>query len=128
MDNLITSCQSCNLGKSATPLTVIPKSLKDKASEISEREAQIKGYNSILQDRANRIEDEAWEIAAILERKDYLESYNSSNLASIKMFLERLAFQEVIDSAMTANSRWSNSNNRHFKYFCGICWNKIRGN
>lgn len=41
IDNLITACSACNLGKSCTPLTDIPKSLKDKAEEIKSERCRL---------------------------------------------------------------------------------------
>jgi DNA-directed RNA polymerase subunit RPC12/RpoP len=125
-DNLITSCESCNLGKHATPLSSVPESLLNKSERIAEQEAQIKGYNAVLQERAWRIESEAWDVARALECNPKLESYSRANLMSIKKFLERLPLQDVIDSAETAVGRHIYSKNRTFTYFCGICWSKIR--
>lgn len=126
MDNFVTSCDHCNLGKSAVPLTVIPKSLKEKAAEVAEREEQIRGYNAILQGRKDRVDDEAWRIAAELERVERLDSYDRRQLQSIRMFLERLPFTEVLQAAEIANAKWSYSGGRHFRYFCAVCWNKIK--
>lgn len=127
MDNLITSCLPCNLGKSATPLSVIPKSLAQKAAEVAEREEQIRGYNAILQGRQDRLEDETWRVAAELERVKRLDSYDRKKLQSIRMFLERLPFVEVMEAARITNAKWSYAGGRHFRYFCAICWNKIKG-
>lgn len=127
IDNLVTSCDACNLGKAAVPLTAVPKSLEQKAAEVAEREAQVKGYNAVLQSRKNRLDDEAWRIAAELERNPNLRSYDRGNLQSIKMFLERLTFTQVLEAAEIANAKWRYSGGRHFRYFCAICWNKIRG-
>lgn len=126
IDNLITACEPCNLGKGANKLSEIPKSLQEKALEFQEREEQIKGYNAILESKANRIEDEAWDVAAILSRVDYVESYNREDLLSIKRFLELLPFSEVKDSARIAAASRIYSGKRYFKYFCGVCWNKVR--
>ncbi len=127
MDNLVTACDHCNLGKAAVPLSAVPKSLKEKAAEVAEREDQIRGYNAILQARRDRIDDEAWRIAAELERKEFVDSYSRKDLQSIRMFLERLPFTEVLEAARIANARWSYSGGRHFRYFCAVCWNKIKG-
>ncbi len=127
-DNLITACESCNLGKSATPLSRIPESLSSKAERVAEKEEQIKGYNALLKERADRIESEAWEVAAVLENNPDLPSYNRQNLVSIKRFLERISFQDVLDSAEIASAKRSFSNKRMFLYFCGVCWGKIREN
>jgi hypothetical protein len=125
-DNLVTACQGCNLGKSAIPLTSVPQSLKDKSKEVAEREKQIHGYNAILQAKRDRIENEAWAIAAALERMEYIDSYNRRNLVSIRMFLERLSYQEVLDAVDVTVSRWGSSGSRAFRYFCAVCWNKIK--
>lgn len=127
IDNLVTSCLPCNLGKSATPLSAIPKSLADKAAEVAEREEQIRGYNAILQARQDRLDDETWRVAAELERIRRLDSYDRKRLQSIRMFLEKLPFAEVMDAVHIANAKWSYSGGRHFRYFCAVCWNKIRG-
>lgn len=126
IDNLVTSCECCNLGKGATPLSVVPKSLKEKSLEIAEREAQLLGYNQILQARADRIEDEMWKVAAALEREDVIESYNRARLISIKRFLQRLPLQYVLDAAEATTARFNYTNDRTFRYFCAICWSMIR--
>lgn len=125
-DNLVTACDGCNLGKAAVPLSSVPKSMAEKAAEVAEREEQIKGYHAILQARRDRIDDEAWRIACELERVDDLDSYNRRNLQSIRMFLERLPFVSVLEAARIANAKWSYSGSRHFKYFCAVCWYKIK--
>jgi len=61
-----------------------------------------------------------------LERADHLESYDRQRLQSIRIFLERLPFSEVFEAARIANAKWSYSDGRHFRYFCAVCWNKIK--
>jgi hypothetical protein len=125
IDNLITACEPCNLGKSARLLQDIPKTLKDRAAEIEELERQIEGYNAVLTARAQRLEDETWRIAGVLENDPSIDSYRRSDLASIKRFLELLPFIEVLDAAEIAASK-PYTQRSAFKYFCGICWRKIR--
>lgn len=125
IDNLVTACDHCNLGKGARPLTLVPRSIADKSTEVAEREAQLRGYNAILQERRERIEEEAWRIAAELQCVERLESYSRSNLQSITMFLERLPFEEVLDAARITVGQRSRGGNK-FKYFCGVCWRKIK--
>lgn len=53
-------------------------------------------------------------------------SANRSQLASIRTFLRRLGRSEVMDAAdiaLSNNRFWSG---RLFRYFCGVCHNKIR--
>lgn len=125
-DNLITACQGCNLGKSDIPLSVVPKSLKEKAEEVAEREKQIQGYNAILQDKRDRIEEEAWSVAACLQGVEFLESYSKSRLASIRVFLERLPFVKVLEAAEKTEGKFHSITDGAFRYFCGICWAKIK--
>lgn len=126
MDNLITSCEPCNLGKSARALSNIPKSLKDKALEIKERELQIIGYNKIIQERVDRIESEAWKIASVLLNVDFAESYDYQNFNSIVNFLEKLPYLQVLGAANITKSKWMADSQRSFRYFCAICWRLVR--
>lgn len=126
IDNLITACSTCNLGKSATPLTSIPKSLREKAAEVSEREAQIRGYSEILEARRQRIEAEMWDVAAAIDGVEYVKEYNNRRLESIRIFLERMPFVDVIRAADIASTKFFNGEDRKFRYFCGICWSKIK--
>lgn len=125
IDNLVTSCDCCNLGKGARLLSDIPQSLKDKSIAMAEREEQIKGYNDVLMQRLNRIENESWDVASALDGKE-VEQYNKENLASIRRFLESLPMAEVVSAAMLANAKFPYGGQKQFKYFCGICWTKIR--
>jgi hypothetical protein len=127
MDNLITSCFNCNRGKAGIPLTVIPKSLADKAAEIREREEQIAGYREVVQASLDRIENDMWEVAEALYPGCSESGINRKYLQSIKVFVERLPLHLVIDAAEIANTQWFQNEYQKFLYFCGICWNRIKG-
>jgi len=62
-DNLVTSCEPCNLGKGARPLSSVPESLAYKAKRIAESEAQLLGYQAILEAKRQRLDDEMWRVA-----------------------------------------------------------------
>jgi hypothetical protein len=126
MDNLITSCQPCNIGKTATPLSAVPQSLSEKAAEVAEREEQIRGYNEIMAGRRNRIEDEAWEVAEALIPGSST-GIARAKIASIRNFVKTLGVHECLEAVDIANSKYPYSDNRRFLYFCGICWNRIKG-
>lgn len=126
MDNLVTSCATCNLGKAAQPLSVVPQSLKDKAADVEEREEQLFGYYAVMEGRRQRIEGEAWQVAEVLDPGCSKRGFNKADLRSIKKFIEALGFHEVLDSMEAAVSR-VRSRYGAFKYFCGTCWGKIRG-
>lgn len=126
IDNLITACFDCNRGKSANLLTVIPKSLKDRALEVQEREAQIAGYREVMQISLDRIEDDMWRVANELIDGSSEKGFRRDWLVSIKNFNSKLDLHEVIEAAAIARSRKPYSEKQRFNYFCGICWNKVR--
>jgi hypothetical protein len=125
IDNLVTACFDCNRGKGKTPLDVIPQSLQSKAEETKEREAQLAGYRKIIQKKVDREEADCWRIAAALlpGEREYI---NRDWFQGIKNFARRLDLHEILDAAETALARIPYSESKRFRYFCGICWNKIR--
>lgn len=122
-DNLITACESCNLGKGAASLSIIPESLSHKASRIAESEAQLVGYSAIMEGRRHRLDADVWHVVSILVDSEEIER---SRYRSIKVFVEKLGVHEVLEAAEIARYHEGRSPYQVFKYFCGICWNKIR--
>jgi hypothetical protein len=124
IDNLVTSCNTCNIGKGATLLTSVPKSLKEKAAEIKEREEQIREFNLIIQQQSERLEVETWNVINALEGC-VMDNYPKQDFQSVKRFLQMLPYHEVLDAAERSCGKFR-SGNHDFRYFCGICWNKIK--
>lgn len=125
-DNLVTACFDCNRGKAAVPLSNVPQPLAEKAAEVAEREAQLRAYYEILQAKKDRKDDELWAIADIFMERYGDDSILRSRLASIRMFLDRLDYFDVVE-AMEAATRRMYSKTAAFRYFCGVCWRKIKG-
>jgi hypothetical protein len=123
--NLVTACFDCNRGKADIPLSTVPQSLVDKAEDIKEREAQLAGYREVAQARADRIDEDMWRVADALEIDASKNGFRRDYLRSIKMFNERLPLHSVLEAAEIARARFMYSRGQCFKYFCGICWNKI---
>lgn len=124
-ENLITACAACNLGKSATPLNSVPRSLSERAAEVAEREEQIAGYAAIMQAAKDRLDDDAWRVAEELQ-PGASEGYSRDRLSGIRRFVELLGVHEVLEAVDIANGRFSLGSAQAFRYFCGICWRKIR--
>jgi hypothetical protein len=127
MDNYITACQPCNLGKSATSLAEIPQSLKDKAAEVAEREMQIAGYQSVMNGKRLRIDDEAGEVREIFERFNEGYTISEIGMVSVRKFVEAIGMHAACDAMEQAWTRPTVRKGSEFKYFCGICWNMIKG-
>lgn len=123
IDNLVTSCEACNLGKGARSLCATPETLKDKASRVAEMEEQIKGYSDVMEAKRTRLEVEIWRVLEVMEPG--IDKAPHQQITSVRMFIERLGFYEVLDAmeiAMASPATYKNV----FKYFCGVCWNRVR--
>lgn len=125
LDNLVTACFDCNRGKGAGLLSSIPQSLEDKAAVVAERESQIRAYHQVLELRKERKDEEMWSVADILLERFCEDSIHKDRIVSIRMFLERLSVFEVREAMEIACAR-KYSQGPAFKYFCGVCWNKIK--
>jgi len=126
IDNLITSCQPCNIGKGARELNIVPQPLALKAKEIEEKEAQLIGYSKIMEERRLRIENQCWEIIHILYGKD-VNSIDRNIFASIKMFIDKIGIYHVAEAADITLNYGIMDDVKSFKYFCGVCWRIIKG-
>jgi hypothetical protein len=128
IDNLVTSCDACNFGKGARALTSIPKTLEQKAQVLREREEQIIAFNQLLADKRDRIEQSAWIIAESLLAAWGEEPghFRSDWFSSIERFVDALDIDEMIDAVQVATGKFRYNQNKCFRYFCGVCWRKIR--
>lgn len=128
-DNLVTSCEPCNLGKGARPLTSIPESLASKAARIAESEAQLMGYQTILEAKRDRKEEEMWRVADALVPGASVNGMSRSWLASIRRFIDALGLHEVLDAVDIARDKFPHAygtSHTLLRYFCGVCWGMIR--
>lgn len=126
IDNLVTACSACNLGKGAVALSDVPIPLKEKAAEIAEREAQLRGYHEVMEARRQRLENDTWKVADAFIKQYELPGVTNAEFRSIQTFVEKLGFHETFDSMEAAIAKVTWSPARGFKYFCGTCWAKIR--
>lgn len=125
MDNLITSCAPCNLGKSAKELNDVPISLKEKADSTKEMEAKIIGYQKIFNDKRLRLEAEATKVCDVYEAFNSQYTLTESAMISVKKFIEKIGLYETIEAMEIACTARHVNTRKTFKYFCGICWRKV---
>ena len=124
MDNLVTSCAPCNLGKGAALLTSVPMDLAEKATAVAEREAQIKGYHAVMEAKRKRLDREAWSVVHLL--LPGVDSASRDWMNSLRSFIDKLGVHEVTEAMEIALAKGHHSGDKTWRYFCGICWNKIR--
>ncbi len=127
-DNLITACFNCNRGKGARDLNCAPKSMADKAKVIAEQEEQLAGYQKIIMARVKRVEAEAWEIIRPFSYQDTdgVRRVSRDWFQSVSKFIERLGYADVYQAMEIALAKNIRREADSFKYFCGICWKKIK--
>jgi hypothetical protein len=124
--NLLTSCFDCNRGKAAGSLAATPLNTKEKADLLAERMEQAKAYDRLLAKHRRQQDTAIANVVAIFEKAFPGSTLKDTARGSIRRFLERLPFIEVMDSMEKACSKISEREHA-FRYFCGICWKKIKG-
>lgn len=125
--NLVTACSECNGGKAAIPLKVVPLSLRKKAALIRERELQLQGYTSICLQQRARMEEDTWRVADIFMEIYKKDSIRRDWFASISNFVKQLGLVETLEAMDIAVAFNARDENQRFRYFCGVCWRKIKG-
>ncbi|HUU38838.1 MAG TPA: HNH endonuclease [Candidatus Desulfaltia sp.] len=127
INNLITACFDCNRGKKNIELSRIPSSLKTNLSILAERELQLSEYNKFIEAIEKRYLSEIRRVEKIFRSyfPDLMLVENFKQI-SIKNFLKHLPVSEVCEAMRMACDRIKDADNG-LRYFCGICWKKIRG-
>lgn len=141
--NLITSCFDCNRGKSDVPLDRVIKPLEDMVSDERERREQLKEYNKFLRSIKDEDDEEVQRIGTVWfdEIADESEKgcwvFDDARARTIRDFLAKLPVVEIEEAVDLAIERIPVSRHRdgmkktndemRWRYFCGICWNKIKG-
>jgi DNA-directed RNA polymerase subunit RPC12/RpoP len=126
INNLVTACEACNLGKSSVPLHSVPESLADRAADVLEREAQIAGYQAVMKAKRLRLEAEAQQVLEFFCSSFGRSGIPISHFSSIKRFVDRLGLDSCLSAAEIAQSKFNSRYRKAFLYFCGICWRQIR--
>ena len=141
INNLLTACFDCNRGKSNVELKRIPNTLQLNKEILEERELQYIEYHKILAKIDKRINKETDQVNEVFikyfPKKELARDFRKN---SVRKFIEKLNIFEVIDSMEIAcnkfkdsrkqyiNNQWMDKEDLAVKYFCGICWNKIKNN
>lgn len=128
LNNLITACFDCNRGKKNIPLSKIPSKISENLAILQEQESQLKEYRKFVARVERRVKKDMDDVAAIYEEAypdwTFTERFRKT---SLKLFLNQLPKDQVMWSLEAAISKFPTNKDRVIKYFCGICWHKIRG-
>lgn len=130
INNLITACYDCNRGKGNTFLDKIPNKITENLEILKEKEEQLKEYRKYIAKRNKRINDDIDKIELIFQECYPNRIFNKKfREATLKRFLTQyFTVEDLIEyMAIACNSIAKNNNPEEVvRYFCGICWNKIR--
>ncbi len=133
--NLVTSCFDCNRGKGARLLEEAPPATEEVLRRRQEMQEQLTELNKFLTKEKRRNSRDvnqickAW-ISRVVERnaKDY--TMGPDALTSFRGFLKRIPKAEILDAIDVAHNkkpvRLGGNENDTWKYFCGVCWTKIK--
>ena len=128
INNLITACFDCNRGKRNIPLSKVPPKLSDNLNVLKEQESQIREYRKFINKINQRKKKDIESVDKIYQKafEGWQLSENFKNI-KLKKFLEKLPKHEVIEAMELAVDRLPGKRDQAVKYFCGICWRKIKG-
>jgi len=125
-DNLITSCQDCNLGKGRDPAARPRRpAVPERTEQIVEAEEQLAEYRQLLQQRAQRLEADVDTIALhfteVAERVDGKPWYvNEVGAQSVRQWLRDWTVEDLKDAISIAVPRLGPANTGLFAYIGGI--------
>lgn len=129
MVNLLSSCQDCNRGKSGIPLNCIPNAHLPSLEERKERLEQLTELARVAIEEQNlavatidSIED-FW--TRLDKRQSEFSIISSEFRPAVRRFLHYIPPEEITDAITIAFNSMIRESAR-FKYFCGVCWKKIR--
>jgi len=126
IDNLLTSCFDCNRGKGANSLNVISPSIAEKAKILKEKESQLKEFSKLQSSIKRRVTKSINKIENVMQLYFENKVFSDTFRISVKRFLSRFSQQDLMDIMETACIKMNNAESA-LKYFCGICWAKIKG-
>lgn len=127
MENLVTSCQACNAGKSDVPLNHLPNTARPTSEQRQDKLEQLRAITEMALERREQ-EDEIFQAIS-----DHWISLNGSDPSkyvvndrielNIRRFMEKLPPHEIMDAVTLALRKGVYDPNR---FFCAVCWKKIK--
>ena len=128
--NLITSCFTCNRGKSDRLLCDIPQPITEQLQEQVERQQQLDSYNAFLMKARKSKQKNARDLRKYWNESFGVELCDNKGFQGVKLqtmqtFVEKMPVARIMDAVDIARSK-VNYESQAFKYFCGVCWSMIK--
>lgn len=126
INNYITACFDCNRGKRDIPLERIPSQLSENIDVLKEKEEQISEYRKFIKSIDKRINKDVGDVERAFQVRFEDRTFTDIFInGTVKQFLKQLPLHEIIEAMGIATAKQTNPDSC-IKYFCGICWNKIK--
>jgi hypothetical protein len=127
-ENLLTACFDCNRGKGAELLSSVPQSVEQRATVLQEKQDQLKAYTRLLRDIEKGEMAIVRRVEEVFQRYFPSREFSDSFTDSVRVnFVASLAEDQIILAMTKACMKRPDHAGDATKYFCGICWNMIRG-
>lgn len=128
--NLITSCFTCNRGKSDSLLDDVPQPIAEQLQEQVERQQQLEAYNAFLMKARKAKQKNAKDLRKYWNESFGVELCDNKGFQGVKLqtmqtFVDKMPVAKIMDAIDIARSK-VNYESRAFKYFCGVCWSMIK--
>lgn len=132
-ENLITACFDCNRGKSGKVLTVRPEADRESVEMRSERIEQMRAMASLAEQERMLVEELNYRLACYWfeirgDNDHVLGPEKRSNLRTFQRLMQSEDIFKAMDIAHSRKQNYDACSTASWKYFCGVCWNMIRGN
>lgn len=125
INNLITSCFSCNRGKSNNELNQIPNSLLENIDIAKEKLKQYKQYKKLNESINKIINNDIEKVNNMfMVFYPYCSLSESFKVNTIKVFIAKIGIDDVLSAMLKTGNKGLNHNDA-VRYFCGICHNII---
>lgn len=134
-DNLVTSCATCNAGKSDRPLNGLLPVIDEMArleamQEMAERAVTLKQQKEVAVAQQAATEEA---MASCLGWWEQIGgTADNFQRGSILKFIRDLSVGELYEAFQIAGAHWERKpwlfQGQAWRYFCGVCWQMIRGN
>jgi CRISPR/Cas system Type II protein with McrA/HNH and RuvC-like nuclease domain len=124
-DNLITSCFDCNRGKSDRLLSAVPESIQKRVEVLKLKAEQIKEFNAMMKVQKRRENKQIALVEDAFQDHYPTRGFTDTFRESIRNFLQSLPSPIVVGAMERACTKTKDATSAT-KYFCGICWKKIK--
>ena len=124
-DNLITSCRTCNNGKASAELKAAPPAIKQNKKDLEAREDEVKQQRELVKKKTARFNRYARQLEKIYQEHYPDLKFKRGFKNSLHTFFDKLTIREL-KADMYKACEVTHYDVGALKYFCGICWNKIK--